>query len=125
MAACRDEAGPGATRLPDGALGRIKDKFKQYNVGRASIMRIWAGFRKQRDEGISPMSMQHGARRIGRAAVCTKLTPEIADKLVEINDKNFGKLPDKKLAGKLSEAMNISGGKETVRRWCKVLGAQK
>ena len=51
-----------------------------------------------------------------------KLTEELAAKMVAINDKFWGKLSVKKLAGKLkSEGFDCS--RESVRRWCKELGA--
>ena len=51
-----------------------------------------------------------------------KLTEDIAKLLIELNDKNWGKLSYKRLAGKLSEHGH-SVATETVRTWCKELGA--
>ena len=67
------------------------------------------------------MSIKINAKRKGRRAATTKLTPEIALKLIKINDKNFGKLSFKKLAWKLKEE-DVSVTPMTVRAWCKVHG---
>ena len=50
-----------------------------------------------------------------------KLSVEISQKLIELNDKSGGLLSCKKLAGKLREE-GISYSKDSLRRWCQVLG---
>ena len=52
------------------------------------------------------------------------LTPELAAKLVEINDQNWGNLSCKKLAGKLP-AEGFPCNVASVHRWCKLLGATR
>ena len=53
-----------------------------------------------------------------------KFTPEIGQLLIEINDKHWGKLSIKKLAGKLTSAGHKCSP-TTMRRWCKALGATR
>ena len=50
-----------------------------------------------------------------------KLSVEISQKLIELNDKSWDRLSCKKLAGKLREE-GITCSKDPLRRWCQVLG---
>ena len=53
-----------------------------------------------------------------------KFSVQAAAKLVELNDKNWGRLSCKKLAGKMREA-GFDCSVDTVRRWCSILGASR
>ena len=124
VTACRIETTDGE-RFPNGAMARLVNMFRRYHVSESSIRRLWASFRRQRAQGVSPLEMSFAAKRVGRSATNTKLTPAIARKLVELNDASFGVLSNKKLASKLCEEVGGRVAPDTVRRWCKALGAVK
>jgi len=122
VTACRVETKDG-DRFPDGAMARLVQNFRCFNVSESSIRRLWASFRAQRARGVSPLAMSFATRRLGRSATNTKLNSSIARKLIEVNEASFGALSNKRLAARLSEEVGMPIATETVRRWCKVLGA--
>ena len=81
-------------------------------------------YREQKAEG-RPVSMIDWSRKrkhCGRGAI--KFTPAGAKKLIDINNRNWGALSFKRLAGKLAdEGINVSH--VTVRRWCTELGMRR
>ena len=116
-------------RLPKGDVERLLEKFSAYNISPKSIRRWHNEQLKAEAKGADPVKARRSlaSKRIGRAATNTKLTVPIAETILEINWKYWGKLSTKKLLGKVLQELpdldNIS--EETMRRWCKALGAKK
>ena len=53
-----------------------------------------------------------------------KFTPAVAKKLIDINNRNWGALSFKRLAGKLADE-GISVSHVTVRTWCRKVGMRR
>ena len=112
----RELAGTGATRLPHKVYELLMGEYAKFGLTVTKISRLWKDFTTHRDAGTLSRKMSFGAKRKGRSATNTKLTEDIARKLIEINDKNFGTLSNRKLAGKLHEAFEgLDAREETVR----------
>ena len=118
----------GASRLPAGALGRVLNKFRDYNVSRTSLLR-WVSDHRKSLEASGPVEADAAlkSKRAGRAATNTKLTVPVAQSIVSINAKHWGSLSNKRLAAKVLEKHPELGTLDpsTMRRWCKMLGAVK
>ena len=116
VSSMREWAGRGATRLPHKAAEGLMNEFAKFSLTRSKIARLWKDFKSQRAAGTEPRKMLFGAKRKGRPATSTKLTEDIARKLIETNDRHFGALSNKKLTGKLNESFEwLDASVETVR----------
>ena len=111
----------GKDRLPRGGMLKLKSQFPNANLSTRSIQRLAKEYKDQ--TSVSTVDVVELSRKRGDCGGAgMKLTEELAAKMVAINDKFWGKLSVKKLAGKLkSEGFDCS--RESVRRWCKELGA--
>ena len=116
-------------KLQKGDVERVLEKFSAYNISPKSIRRWHNAQLKAEAKGADPVKARRSlaSKRIGRAATNTKLTVPIAETILEINWKYWGKLSTKKLLGKVvKELPDLDGtSEESMRRWCKALGAKK
>eukprot|EP00117_Sycon_ciliatum_P039056 scpid92697/ scgid1715/ len=113
----------GRDRLPRGSIAKLKSQFPHLQLNARSVQRIVENYKKQAQDTATKGNIRMTRRR---ASLCggfnLKLTPELAKKMVEINDKAWGRLSCKKLAGELTEA-GYPCSEPSVRRWCQALGA--
>ena len=103
----------------------LKKRFPHLHLNPRTVRRTVDLCKKQAEEDATSGNVRITRRR---ASFCGGqgmiLTPELAAKLVEINEKNWGKLLCKKLAGKLT-AEGFPCSVASVHRWCKLLGATR
>ena len=105
----------GKRRLPRGGMAKLKNRFPSYNLTPRMVQRLVADYRSQESVALSEdVDLSRKRRHCGGSNL--KLTKELAQKLIEINDRSWGRLSCKKLAGKLrEEGFDVS--KDSVRRW--------
>ena len=93
----------GKDRLPRRAMETLKKRFLHLNLNAKTVQRTVDLSKKQAEEDATSRNVRTTRRH---ASVCGGqgmiLTTELAAKLVEINDKNWGNLSCKKFAGKLT-----------------------
>ena len=81
----------GKDRLPRGALETLKKRFLHLNLNARTVQRTVDLYKKQVEEDATSRNVRMTRRR---ASFCGEqgmiLTPELAAKLVEINDKIWG-----------------------------------
>ena len=111
-------------RLTKAAFAQLKKDFPTQDLKKNFITKQLKMYREQKAEG-RPVSMIDWSRKrkhCGRGAI--KFTPAVAKKLIDINNRNWGALSFKRLAGKLAdEGINVSH--VTVRTWCRELGMRR
>ena len=96
-------------------MSKLKNRFPSLNLSARTVQRIVQQYKDQAEsEDESREGIDLGRKRDQTGGQGIKLTPELAAKLVEINDKYWGKLSCKRLAGKLT-AEGFSCSKDTVR----------
>ena len=107
-------------RLSKEGTKRLQEKFSDYNIDPSSFRRWHRQQLKAEAEGADPVKARRSlaSKRIGRAATNTKLTVPIAETILEINWKYWGKLSTKKLLGKVvKELPDLDGtSEESMRR---------
>ena len=106
--------------LPRGGMQELWRRFPSYNLTPRLVQRIVKNYRNQETSAEEVDLSRKRREECGGANL--KLSVEISQKLIELNDKSWGRLSCKKLAGKLREE-GSSCSKDSVRRWCQVLGA--
>ena len=113
----------GERRLPRGGMAKLKNRFPSYNLTPRMVQRLVADYRSQESVALSEdVDLSRKRRHCGGSNL--KLTKELAQKLIEINDRSWGRLSCKKLAGELrKQGFDVS--KDSVRRWCAALGATR
>jgi hypothetical protein len=128
VAEYRAALGPGG-RLKPGGVALLLASFEKQNLSMPSVRRWHNIQRKAELEGAGPTEARRSlaSKRKGRAATNTKLTVPIAEKILEINARSWGRLSNKRLLGELKKALPEEGNvsEDTVRRWCKALGAKR
>ena len=111
-------------RLTKAAFAQLKKDFPTQDLKKNFITKQLKMYREQKAEG-RPVSMIDWSRKrkhCGRGAI--KFTPAVAKKLIDVNNRNWGALSFKRLAGKLAdEGINVSH--VTVRTWCRELGMRR
>ena len=111
-------------RLTKATFARLKTNFPTQDIKKNFITKQLKMYREQKAEG-RPVSMIDWSRKrkhCGRGAI--KFTPAVAKKLIDINNRNWGALSFKCLAGKLAdEGINVSH--VTVRTWCREVGMRR
>ena len=112
----------GKYRLPRGGMQELRRRFPSYTLTPRLVQRIVKNYRNQEEETSAEEVDLSRKRREKCGGAKLKLSVEISQKLIELNDKSWGRLSCKKLAGKLREE-GFSFSKGSVRRWCQVLGA--
>ena len=112
----------GKDRLPRGGMQELRRRFPSFNLTPCLVQRIVKNYRNQEEETSVEQVDLSRKRREKCGGANLKLSVEISQKLIELNDKSLGCLSCKKLAGKLRED-GFSCSKDSVRRWCQVLGA--
>ena len=111
-------------RLTKATFAQLKKDFPTQDLKKKFITKQLKMYRKQKAEG-RPASMidwSHTRKHCGRGAI--KFTPAVAKKLIDINNRNWGALPFKRLAGKLADE-GITVSHVTVRTWCRELGMRR
>ena len=115
----------GRDRLPRGSMASLKARFPHLNLTARTVQRIVDLYKTQTMDAEAAGKVRLTRRR---ASLCggqnIVLTEELAKKLIEINDKHWGKLSCKKLAGELTCA-GFPSSTSSVKRWCKTLGATR
>ncbi len=114
----------GRSRLPPGGFEKLKNRFPSLNLNARSIQRLVKNFREQTSDTTLDGDVDLSRQRSACGGHGMKLTVELATKLIETNDRYWGKLSAKKLAGKLTSAGHKCSA-TSVRTWCKVLGATR
>ena len=112
----------GKDSLPRGCMQELRRRFPSYILTPHLVQRIVKNHRNQEEETSAEEVDLSRKRREKCGGANLKLSAEISQKLIELNDKSWGRLSCKKLAGKLREE-GFSCSKDSVRRWCQVLGA--
>ena len=103
-------------------MQELRRRFPSYNLTPRLVQRIFKNNRNQ-DEETSAEEVDLSRKCHEKCGGTNlKLSVEISRKLIELNDKSWGRLSCKKLAGKLREE-GFSCSKDSVKRWCQVLGA--
>ena len=100
----------------------MKTRFPSLNLSARTVQRIVEEYRQQSSKAETAGQVNLSRKRKDCGGHSMKLTQEIAKLLIEINDKSWGRLSYKRLAGKLKEH-DHPVATETVRSWCKELGA--
>ena len=109
--------------LPHGGMKKLNARFPGMNLTARTVQRIVKQYREQAESVETSDQIDMSRKRAERTGGhMMKLTEELAQCLIETNDKNWGKLSNKRLDGKLSE-QGYPCSTSSVRRWCKVLGA--
>ena len=93
--------------------------FPDQNLSKRVIQKLVKQYRFR-----APVSANLSRQRSRCGGGRTKFSEAIAEKLIEINNRHWGRLSCKKLAGRLNEE-GIACSSDTVRRWCAVLGAAR
>ena len=107
------------SRLPPAGLQRLQDMFPDQIRSKRVIQKLVKQYRF-----CAPVSANLSRQRSRCGGGRTKFSEAIAEKLIEINNRHWGRLSCKKLAGRLNEE-DIACSSDTVRRWCAVLGAAR
>ena len=115
-----EELTPGG-RLTLASFTKLAADFPGQNLKRNFVGKQLKWYREQKERGIPLAHMPWSRKRKNCGRGCYKFTPATARKLIEINNKHWGALSYKRLAGKLKEA-GIDVVPETVRTWSKELG---
>eukprot|EP00117_Sycon_ciliatum_P044524 scpid94515/ scgid32113/ len=119
------ELSKGRDRLPRGAMETLQQRFPHLNLTAWTVQRIVTQYKKQARDNETAGNVRLTRRR---ASLCggqgMVLTRELASKLIEINDRHWGRLSCKKLAGELTTA-GFACSVVSVYRWCKILGATR
>ena len=108
-------------RLTQASFTKLAADFPGENLKRNFVGKQLKWYREQKERGIPLAHMPWSRKRKNCGRGCYKFTPATARKLIEINNKHWGALSYKRLAGKLKEA-GIDVVPETVRTWSKELG---
>ena len=112
----------GKDRLPRSGMQELRRRFPSYNLTPRLVQRIFKNNRNQ-DEETSAEEVDLSRKCHEKCGGTNlKLSVEISRKLIELNDKSWSRLSCKKVAGKLREE-GFSCSKDSVKRWCQVLGA--
>ena len=119
----------GRAKLGRGEGKALEAKFHRYGIKLRSIQHWNQTLREAEATEEDPVKARLSleSRRVGRAPTNTKLTVEIAESIISINARSWGKLSVKKLAGRVLLKHPELGTipPETMRRWCSVLGAKR
>ena len=111
----------GNDRMPRGGMLRLKSQFPNANLSTRSIQRLVKEYKDQTlRSAVEGVELTRKRGECGGAGM--KLNEELAARMIAINDKFWGKLSCKKLAGNLSSE-GYKCSTTSVRRWCKELGA--
>ena len=81
----------------------------------------WQTVEQQLVQGIPSEAMELSRKRKNCGRGCEKFDVEVAEKLIRVNDKYWGKLSFKKLAGKLKEEEGIDVSHSTICTWSNAL----
>ena len=111
-------------RLTKAAFAQLKKDFPTQDLKKNVITKQLKMYREQKAEGrpVSMIDWSHKRKHCGRGAI--EFTPAVEKKLIVINNRNWGVLSFKRLAGKLAyEGINVSH--VTVTAWCRKLGMRR
>ena len=116
------EISQGKDRLPRGGFNQLKQRFPTLKLNQRTVQKLVKQYKEQsRDvETDARVDLRRKRSKCGGGGM--KFSTDIANKMIELNDKHWGKLSCKRLAGKLAEC-GFKCSKESVRIWCKTLGA--
>ena len=112
----------GKDRLPRSGKQELRRRSPSYNLPHGLVQRIVNKYRNQEEETSAEEVDLSRKRPEKYGGAYLKLSFEISQKVIEFNDKSWGHLSYKKLAGKLREE-GFTCSKDYVRQWCQVLGA--
>ena len=103
------------------AFALLKQDFPDENLKWNFVRKQLNFYRQQLEQSVPTAAVEWGRKRkhCGRQAI--KFTPEVAQLLIDVNNKHWGQLSFKRLAGKLAE-LNIDVTPMTIRKWCLELG---
>ena len=119
------ELSKGHDSLPRGALPQLKSRFPHLQLSERTIRRIFQTYKEQARNAEKSGNVRMTRRRASlTGGQNLKLTVELAQKMVEINDRNWGNISCKKVAGEMTVA-GFPCSESSVKRWCKVLGATR
>ena len=91
-------------RLTISSLAQLNEDFPDQNLKRNFVGKQLKWYRTQKSEGIPLARMDWSRKRKHCGRGCYKFTAAIAQKLININNKYWGALSYKRLAGKLMKA---------------------
>eukprot|EP00117_Sycon_ciliatum_P044677 scpid99779/ scgid32195/ len=112
-------------RLTKAAFSQLQEDFPDQNLKPNFVRKQLKWYKEQEYGGVPTSAMEWGRKRkhCGREAI--KFTESIAQKdLIDINNRHWGQLSFKRLAGKLAER-GTKVTAMTIRKWCKDLGMVK
>ena len=111
-------------RLTKAAFAQLKKDFPTQDLKKNFITKQLKMCRGQKAKGRPVTTIDWSLKRkhCGRGAI--KFTPAVAKKLIDINNRNWGALSFKRLAGKLADE-GINMLHVTVRTWCRELGMRR
>ena len=107
--------------LTKSAFALLKQDFPDENLKWNFVRKQLNFYRQQIEQSVPTAAVEWGRKRkhCGRQAI--KFTPEVAQLLIDVNNKHWGQLSFKRLAGKLAE-LDIDVTPMTIRKWCLELG---
>ena len=107
--------------LTKSAFALLKQDFPDENLKWNFVRKQLNFYRQQIEQSVPTAAVEWGRKRkhCGRQAI--KFTPEVAQLLIDVNNRHWGQLSFKRLAGKLAE-LDIDVTPMTIRKWCLELG---
>lgn len=108
--------------LTKAAFAQLKLDFPDQNLKWNFVRKQLLFYREQKAQHVPTAAIEWGRKRkhCGREAI--KFSPDVARALISINNKHWGQLSFKRLAGKLAEENGTKVTPMTVRKWCRELG---
>lgn len=117
----RAEALTRGGRLTKAVFKELCEEFPEQNLKKNFVLRQLKWYREERSTGSTMSDLRWSRKRKECGRNVYKFTAEIAQMLININNRHWGALSYKRIAGKLAdEGVNVSH--TTVRNWCKELG---
>lgn len=111
-------------RLTRAKFQQLSEEFPMLNLKENFVRKQLKWYRDETSQGRTVTTMEWGRKRKECGRGVQKFTVAIAQKLIEINNKHWGRLSFKRLASKLiEEGINVSP--QTVNTWCKELQMQR
>ena len=109
--------------LTKSAFALLKQDFPDENLKWNFVRKQLNFYRQQIEQSVPTAAVEWGRKRkhCGRQAIKFTPRPEVAQLLIDVNNKHRGQLSFKRLAGKLAE-LNIDVTPMTIRKWCLELG---
>ena len=108
-------------RMSNSVFEQLCDDFPSQNRKKNFVRKQLKDYRQQLAQGIPSEAMEWSRKRKKCGRGCEKCDVEVAEKLIRVNDKYWGILSFKKLAGKLKEEEGIDVSPRTICTWSKAL----